>query len=202
MGIISYWIALTNYLENNQSLIIFFELLITIITAFIFLGILILTKNYAKSTKEIAEKTEESLQLSQNLRKDELTISLIKDWYNLTRKTADVIEELSREYSNLDKGMCVKILNYCTMPLEYFNLVNNLLNSKSINEDLFFKNLKSVIDEFEKQISTNRVIYCRTNTTLQDMLRGDKILSEINIIFDPTGFNEILEKSKKYQNPK
>ncbi len=72
---LSRWVI--NYLNNNQGLITFFELIAAVFTVIIFLGILGLTWWYASSTNKLAIKTSESIEITKEKEKKDRTLSFI-----------------------------------------------------------------------------------------------------------------------------
>lgn len=68
---VSNWIIFLNFLNNNQGLITLFELIIALGTLCIFIGIFIVTRNHANSTRDLAKEiavsvtiTEESMRIT------------------------------------------------------------------------------------------------------------------------------------------
>ena len=174
----------------------------TFVTTLIFIGILILTRKYANSTKEISNKTAESVKASKefldvtiNLKKEELAFELIKQWYIVKKQLALEEEQVSREADLCDKGMCIKIVNYCVLPLEYFNLAMGMIESNSIDKDLFFKNMIREINYFvDERLPKLKEKYDERSI----MLRASHNMKKGEFVnFNTEGLEYILERANR-----
>ncbi len=75
---VSNWTVFVNYLTDNQGVITFFELLAAVITAGIFIAILVVTKSYARSTDKLAIASSKSLNLTNEKARKDRTLFFIE----------------------------------------------------------------------------------------------------------------------------
>lgn len=89
---------LSNYSDLTNIIITLFNLFAAIITAFLFLGILGLTWWYSKSTRDIAKKTSESVEITKEKEKIDRALDFSERFY---RKS--LVESISESVHYLDE---------------------------------------------------------------------------------------------------
>lgn len=138
------------------------NLVVSIITACIFLGIFFITKEYSKSTKEIAYKTSESVEATKeyikvisDIEKEKLTYELIKEWsYDkklLTLKRQKLEFESNKDISGIeDYEKDIEFIEYLSNFFDYFKVVNGLIENNKIDKELYLKVLSRELVNFCK----------------------------------------------------
>ncbi len=126
---VSCWIMFLNFLNNNQGLIILFELIIALATLGIFIGIFVVTRNYANSTRDLVKatsisvrKAEESIRITKNKEKESKTIFYLE---KLDIKNLNIIKEKREKLQNYKEDLFIHISFLDTISFLYIN--NKLL---------------------------------------------------------------------------
>jgi hypothetical protein len=187
-------------------IIAWLNLIVSIITAGIFLGIYHLTKKYARSTKEIANRTSDSIEatkehirLINEIEKNRLTYTLIKEWLEdkkfLTYKRLELniyrIDSETLSYSTEEAGK--KFISDLNNFLDYFLLVERLINNGNLNKDLYFKTLAREIVEFkENQFEENADI----TSDIRRKLRENRV--SLPVVSDREWFDKIAKIAEEY----
>jgi len=204
---ISNWEIFINYLNSNQGLIVFINLLATI---FIFGGILFLTKKYANSTEKLANKTSESLGLTRKKEKRDRTLDFLEKfnverYYKLRRlkfedfpmKLLDLrteIEKMEREPSfNAKTNKRHKIL---INKLNNFDFLEKFPNARfDIN---YFLNFFDIISIFYNKNNLDKdIFFSKISRLFIDFFLNfsDEI---IQITKSPINFEDLYESYNNY----
>ena len=125
---------LINWLNGNEGVIASFNLITTIITCFIFLGILFLTVIYAGSTVYLAYKTSKSVEITKEKEKIDRALDYTDkfDYKRLMDLRRLKAKEKGKDIRNFSKGL--SNLYYL---IRYFDKSAILYFNEKINEEIF-----------------------------------------------------------------
>ena len=173
----------------------FFYVILTFVNICIFGLILWVTIKYARSTKEIAEKTAESVEASKglskttvDLRKDELTYKLIREWTDDKKYLTYHSKKLGIDGGDVLES-AEEFIDHFNNFVNYFSLVEKLINYNNINKDLYFKILSKEIVNFKyEEFDKNADAYSLILRNLRDNLKIN-----LPIVSDREGFDRICK---------
>lgn len=158
----------------------------TLITSLIFIGIFILTFKYANSTREIANKTEHHIKVINDIEKAKLTYKLIEEWsYDkklLTIKREKIGEHyLNIESSNFSVRKSIEFIEHFNNFLDYFTMVNELMENNRIEKKLYLKILsREVVNFYRNEYDANVKVISRIRDKFRKGGRGLPVTSDFD----------------------
>ena len=136
---------LINWLNGNEGVIASFNLITTIITCFIFLGILSLTIIYAGSTVYLAYKTSKSVEITKEKDKTDRAILYIDKFNGSVRKSFLNLMSKKKELTNHNR-IIINLNDASTWyeirdVIVFFNFLSLLINEDKVDFDLVNRGL-------------------------------------------------------------